>query len=348
MGISIEQYRATMGSFLNNSTPYALRQLVSVNLSLNVLLAIILLFSLYKLLFLFLCGDVELNPGPDEQSERSFQSFYSKSYSSDLLDYSLDTSVFIKKHISIVHLNVRSLLPKIDQLSVEFQHFDIIALTETFLDNSIPNENISIPGYQEPFRQDHNRHGGGVAIYCRNGLAVTQCLEFQKPSIESIWLKIKYKNKNFMLACLYRPPTENYSFWEKLYESISLVKDNNNLIDFFLVGDLNSDYLNENSNLRNLTQFYNLSQIISEPTRIPSNTLLVPKLTNAPHLITQTGTLDPFCSDHKPVYTTLTFQKIPRTTYKRKIWIYEQGNYDAFRNSLKTENWDLKLNSNRK
>ena len=96
MGISIEQYRATVGSFLNNSTPYALRQLVSVNLSLNVLLAIILLFSLYKLLFLFLCGDVELNPGPDEQSERSFQSFYSKSYSSDLLDYSLDTSVFIK------------------------------------------------------------------------------------------------------------------------------------------------------------------------------------------------------------------------------------------------------------
>ena len=144
-----------------------------------------------------------------------------------------------------------------------------------------------------------------------------------------------------MLACLYRPPTENYSFWEKLYESISLVKDSNNLIDFFLDGDLNSDYLNENSNLRNLTQFYNLSQIISEPTRIPSNTLLDPILTNAPHLITQTGTLDPFCSDHKPVYTTLTFQKIPRTTYKRKIWIYEQGNYDAFRNSLKTVNWDL-------
>ena len=73
-------------------------------------------------------------------------------------------------------------------------------------------------------------------------------------------------------------------FLGKLYESISLVKDNNNLIDFFLVGDLNSDYLNENSNLRNLTQFYNLSQIISEPTRIPSNTLLDPILTNAPHL----------------------------------------------------------------
>ena len=37
----------------------------------------------------------------------------------------------------------------------------------------------------------------------------------------------------------------------------------------------------------------------------------------------------------------MTFQKIPRTTYKRKIWIYEQDNYDAFRNSLKTVNWDL-------
>ena len=110
---------------------------------------------------------------------------------------------------------------------------------------------------------------------------------------------------------------------------------------FFLVGDLNSDYFNENSNLRNLTQFYNLSQIVSEPTRIPSNTLLDLILTNAPHYITQTGTLVPFCSDHKPVYTTLTSQKIPRTSYKMKVWIYEQGNYDALRNSLKIVNWDL-------
>ena len=31
-----------------------------------------------------------------------------------------------------------------------------------------------------------------------------------------------------MLACLYRPPTENYSFGEKLYQSIAQVKDNDN------------------------------------------------------------------------------------------------------------------------
>ena len=44
---------------------------------------------------------------------------------------------------------------------------DILLLIETWLDHSVSDCLISIPGYQRPFRRDRQgRRGGGVAIYC--------------------------------------------------------------------------------------------------------------------------------------------------------------------------------------
>ena len=59
----------------------------------------------------------------------------------------------------------------ISVLSSEYA-FDVIAMSETLLDSSILNTNISLPCYGEPHRLDRNRSGGGVLacvksnIYC--------------------------------------------------------------------------------------------------------------------------------------------------------------------------------------
>ena len=110
---------------------------------------------------LLLSGDIELNPGPV-----SVESLSDVSSSSFTLHNCSDI-LHSKLNLSFVHLNVRSLLPKLDHLSVELQNYDIIALTETFLDDSISNEKVHIPGFQKPIRRDRNRHGGGVVIYCK-------------------------------------------------------------------------------------------------------------------------------------------------------------------------------------
>ena len=34
------------------------------------------------------------------------------------------------------------------------------------------NKNILKPGYQQPYRRDRNRHGGGVPVYVKNVLIV--------------------------------------------------------------------------------------------------------------------------------------------------------------------------------
>ena len=121
----------------------------SKNISVGILLFNILLNL--KLPFLsiliMLCGDVEINPGPKTISQQGF---------------------------SICHWNLNSIIAhnfaKIFLLKayVAIHKFDIICLSETYLDSSIPtnNDNLDIDGYNL-LRSDHpsNTKRGGVCIY---------------------------------------------------------------------------------------------------------------------------------------------------------------------------------------
>ena len=63
---------------------------------------------------------------------------------------------FPRKRFSFFHLNTCSLLPKIDeirQLAIE-NPFHIITISETWLDKSVSNSEISIQGYSDPLRCD--------------------------------------------------------------------------------------------------------------------------------------------------------------------------------------------------
>ena len=74
---------------------------------------------------------------------------------------------------SILYSNCRSLLPKLDSLRVRaaISSPDIIALTETWLDHSLSNSELFIPGYVI-VRRDRNRHGGGVLAYIKDSIAI--------------------------------------------------------------------------------------------------------------------------------------------------------------------------------
>ena len=68
-------------------------------------------------------------------------------------------------------LNITSLPRHIDELRVWMrdQNLDLLAINETRLDSSIPNESVKIINYQI-IRKDRNRFGGGVSIYVRDSL----------------------------------------------------------------------------------------------------------------------------------------------------------------------------------
>lgn len=71
-----------------------------------------------------------------------------------------------KKGLRIAHINVRSLRNKVHELStlIKSENINVLAVSETHLDQSITDMGVAIPGYNI-FKNDRNIFGGGVAIY---------------------------------------------------------------------------------------------------------------------------------------------------------------------------------------
>ena len=67
-----------------------------------------------------------------------------------------------------MYFNVRSLLPKIDNLRIlcSVHSPDIICVVESWLDSDITDSEISIQGFSI-IRLDRCRHGGGVLMYVK-------------------------------------------------------------------------------------------------------------------------------------------------------------------------------------
>ena len=62
------------------------------------------------------------------------------------------------------------------------KQIDVLIISESKLDQTIPNSLITIPGYHEPLRHDreqNGRHGGGVLMYISENLPFQQRYEFQ-------------------------------------------------------------------------------------------------------------------------------------------------------------------------
>ena len=95
------------------------------------------------LLLLIMCGDIEVNPGPDNNKNL----------------------VFSLSNMQSLYANKSDLKLSELQIMANDWHIDVLAVTETWLDSNIPDALVSITGYQKPFRRDRNKRGGGTAIY---------------------------------------------------------------------------------------------------------------------------------------------------------------------------------------
>ena len=75
------------------------------------------------------------------------------------------------KGLVIANLNTNSLIKHIDEIRIFLaQHdIDILAINESKLDNSIPDNEIRIAGYTV-CRKDRNRFGVGVVMYIRDNI----------------------------------------------------------------------------------------------------------------------------------------------------------------------------------
>ena len=249
--------------------------------------------------------------------------------------------LFKKKGLHFLHINARSLLPKLTdaRLLVQRTNAAVLAVTETWLDESVTNAEIELNGYIVN-RKDRNRKGGGVCLYIRSDIAFNPKPELSTDDLESLYVNIFLpKTKPILIGVCYRPPTQT-NFYKLLEESLESVSPD---MEFILLGDFNTDLTNKNKtcslvkDLYNFSTMFGLGQLIDSATRITCQCSSIWDLVfvSISDNVTQSGVLSVGFSDHLVIYCTRKIKKTRLGTHKSiKIRSLKRYNKAIFNEKL--------------
>ena len=300
-----------------------------------------LTFIYLPFLYILTSGDVHPNPGMDSGASDTFTSS-TTSYCE-----------LLKSGISVMHLNIQSLRPKLDILQVETQPYDIVVLTETWLNPSVSNADLFIRNFQCPFRCDRKgRNGGGVSIYVRDGIYAEQKHDLSIEGVEALWVELKLGKNKILLGGFYRPPDSNNDQWLLMEQSLDQAFDKS-YDNIIVTGDFNMHFLSQASDkIKNLIASYSAHQLIDTPTHFTetSSSLIDLIFVKNKNQLISSFVADPFIPEltrfHCPVVAVLKFDKPKFKSFKRHIWLYDKGNYDEYRNKLRNVDWNLLTDDN--
>ena len=225
------------------------------------------------------------------------------------------------KGLKLIHLNCRSILNKIDEISYTFGDIDILACTETWLYRSIPDHMVAIPS-MHLFRHDRDNasmdgnvktRGGGVACYISTNLKINvntvPIHSHISVNIEILTLKCVYIfGKTIHIMIVYRPPNRSC---QELFNTLTSYIEDGVLTesDLYICGDFNIDYLQRsNPKTKTLITFLRspgLKQHIQTATRLTGyfRTCIEFIITNIPD--TPINAVEVLCeafSDHYAVF----------------------------------------------
>ncbi len=208
---------------------------------------------------------------------------------------------------------------------------DFIALTETWLDPSIKDSELSIPSFTL-LRRDRSRHGGGVCLYVW-GLTITS--KWFHESAELLSISVQTMSELFLLSVLYRSPGLDLDLSELqvILGSLNLPHHRHAI----LVGDFNvnlsvSSSTGGASNLLDLMEAFGLSQCLHQPTRVTStcSSLIDHVYANHPNLVSALYVGSPLStSDHLSVCLHLSvISKLPKSPM-RELWFYNKADFES-------------------
>ena len=144
------------------------------------MLLIVAVLTSWMIFLTLLSGDIEVNPGPDSVEGSADSSS----------DSSISSMEVLSNHLSIFHLNIQSIVPKLDLIKCEADAYDVLVFSESWLKPEVRDENISIENFLPPFRTDRcDRLGGGVIIYVRDTLKANVALTYKYKVLRLCGLK---------------------------------------------------------------------------------------------------------------------------------------------------------------
>ena len=126
-------------------------------------------------------------------------------------------------------------------------NFDLVCLSETFLDSTIPNDdiNIQINGYSL-LRADHPNDikRGGVCIYFKESLPLIRRNDLTNIK-DCLVTEINVNNEKCFFTCLYRSPSQSHDELERFCANFDLLLSNINDLHptcSIALGDFNAKY----------------------------------------------------------------------------------------------------------
>ena len=137
----------------------------------------------------------------------------------------------IKSDLKIFQWNARSIKNKITDLKSISEKYDIILISETWLNQE---KNVTLPNFNlvrkdRQLKSQHADDRGGVCIFIKKNLTFSEKSEifnFTK-EIEIVAITIKMESNEDILICsIYRPPNQFTStqVWKKLLDLLSMFK----------------------------------------------------------------------------------------------------------------------------
>ena len=192
-------------------------------------------------------------------------------------------------------------------------------MTESKIDELIPDDEISIPGYNL-IRKDRNRAGGGVVLYIRDNIPFSKREDLVPSNLEMVCAEInRPHSKSFLVCTCYRPPNSDTDLFNEC--EIFFLRCDAESRDSILVGDLNCDVSKvsldpHTGQLSLLCSPYQIDHLIDKPTRVTdtSATMIDLVLTNVKENIHASGVIHLGISDHTLIYAVrnLCYQKLIR------------------------------------
>ncbi|CAF0811810.1 unnamed protein product, partial [Didymodactylos carnosus] len=271
---------------------------------------------------------------------------------------------------SILLLNANSILGKIDPDSnspLALQKFDlllnilqsdrplVVAVTETWLSRNIDNSKFLVSGYQPVIRRDRvGKRGGGILTLVRDDVQVKRLIPYEDQDFETLFLDlILHKSKTCLLAVCYRPDwVDHVKFNEHLSCVLHKVRSSTHrqYDSIVIIGDFNAHSAKwcptkpstiEGDAFYDFSLSEGLTQLVNKPTRIKSKSCLDLILTNNSSSVSNLNVGSSLClsCDHSIIQFSLFSQRQIRFEYKRKIFDYQNTDWDVYRDQLALVDW---------
>ena len=207
---------------------------------------------------------------------------------------------------------------------------------------------LYVPGFNI-FRNDRKYgKGGGVMCYLKDTIRCNVIKDMAR-ELECLGLNIVLSPEmSLTLIVLYRPPSSNVSFYEQFREMLRQCDFNREVI---VIGDMNVNWEDKSARkqLKQVTDSFNLTQVISGATRITnsSSTQIDLIFSNKPERIIKSYNFITGLSDHNLILMTrkVNGKKGPVSAQTMDYMKIPKNKKEDFKNEVQNIKWDELMKS---